>query len=130
ALLGELPRASPVSLRDVLWNRLQSCAPSQRRVFFAAALLQRHAPLHLLAAAAHLPEAAALEAAGVLRDQGLLSEVGPSFVVAHDFTTHFVVEASGTAGRALLAGWAADALAHDDPHADAELAHLYALAGR
>jgi Tol biopolymer transport system component len=130
ALAGELPSASVVEFRDVLWSRLQSCSPSQRRVFFAAALLQRHSSLSLLAAAAHLPEAATLDAAQALQQMELLAEVGPGYVIAHDVTTNFVVEASGTAGRALLAGWAADALAHDDPHANAELAHLYALAGR
>jgi DNA-binding SARP family transcriptional activator len=130
ALAGELPNASPVELKDVLWARLQTCAPSQRRLFFAAALLQRHAPLSLLAAAAHLPESTALDAARELERLGLLTEVGPGFVLAHDFTVEFVVAASGTAGRALLSGWAADALAHEDQRADAELAHLYALAGR
>jgi DNA-binding SARP family transcriptional activator len=130
ALAGELPSTSPVGLKDVLWARLQACPPSQRRVFFAAALLHRHAPLSLLASAAHLPDPTALDAAQGLERQGLLTEVGPGFVVAHDFTVDFVVAASGTAGRALLAGWAADALAHEDPHADAELAHLYAFAGR
>ncbi len=130
ALAGELPRAPLVELKDALWARLQTCAPSQRRVFFAAALLQRNAPLSLLAAAAHLPEPAALDAARGLEREGLLTEVGAGFGVAHDFTVEFVVAASGTAGRALLSGWAADALVREDPRADAELAHLYALAGR
>jgi DNA-binding SARP family transcriptional activator len=130
ALDGELPSAIPVSLRDILWSRLQKASPSQRRVFFAAALLQRPASLRLLAAAAHLPEATAFEAAQALEQSDLLAPDGGAYVLAHDFTTSFVVELSGPAGRSLLAGWAADALAAEIPAAHAELASLHSLAGQ
>jgi DNA-binding SARP family transcriptional activator len=119
-----------VAIRDVLWTRLQAASPSQRRVFFAAALLERVASLRLLAAASHLPEPAALDAAQSLTRDGLLRETDAGFVIAHDTTSSFVSDASGIAGRALLAGWAADALAAEDDRTDAELAALYALAGR
>ncbi|HTR77955.1 MAG TPA: AAA family ATPase, partial [Gemmatimonadaceae bacterium] len=130
ALQGSLGSDSPVRPRDILWARLQSASPSQRRVFLAAALLERSATLRLLAAAAHLPESAALDAAAELERAGLLSQFGSGFGLTHDATAGFVVEVSGVAGRALLAGWAADALAEEGDGTDAELAHLYSLAGR
>jgi DNA-binding SARP family transcriptional activator len=130
AAAGETLSEVPTLLRDVLWARLQTAAPSQRRVFFAAALLERPSPVRLLAVAAHLPESAALEAAVRLSEAGLLRDEGSGFVVAHESTLSFVVDASGIAGRAMLAGWAADALAAEDPGSDAELANLYAMAGR
>lgn len=117
-------------IRDVLWMRLQAASPSQRRVFFAAALLERVASLRLLAAASHLSEAATIEATESLIRDGLLRDTGSGFVVAHDATSTFVLDSSGVAGRALLAGWAADALAAESDRTDAELAALYALAGR
>ena len=130
ALNGELPTATPTRLRDILWTRLQQSSPSQRRVFFAVALIQRRSPLRLLAAAAHLPEPAAFDAAQALETAGLILQEGDGFVLAHDFTANFVSEASGSAGRALLAGWAADALAAEPRGTSAELAHLYSLAGQ
>lgn len=130
AAAGESPSESPMLLRDALWARLQAASPSQRRVFFAAALLDRVASVRLLAAAAHLPESATLEALQSLRDAGLLRPEGDGYVVAHHSTVGFVGDASGLAGRALLAGWAADALAAESTDVDAELAHLYSIAGR
>jgi DNA-binding SARP family transcriptional activator/Tol biopolymer transport system component len=130
ALNGELPSASPTRLRDVLWDRLQKASPSQRRVFFAAALIQRRASLRLLAAASHLPEPATYEAAQALENAELIVENGDGFVVAHDLALAFVSEASGAAGRALLAGWAADALAAEPGATNAELAQLYSIAGQ
>lgn len=130
ALNGELPPATPIPLRDILWSRLQKASPSQRRVFFAAALLQRRCSLRLLAAAAHLPELAAFDAAQELERLGLLAQEADAYVIAHDFTSSFLVESSGLAGRALLAGWAADALAGEPSPPSAELANLYAMAGQ
>ncbi|HET9426206.1 MAG TPA: AAA family ATPase [Gemmatimonadaceae bacterium] len=130
ALNGELPSAAVVPLRDILWSRLQKASPSQRRVFFAAALLQRRCPLRLLASAAHLPELATFDAAQELERLGLLAQEAVSYVIAHDFTAAFVADASGMAGRALLAGWAADALAQERFASSDELANLYAIAGR
>jgi len=130
ALDGDSPINTPSRLRDVLWARFQRTSPSQRRVFFAASLLQRRSSLRLLAAAAHLPETAALEAAETLESFGLITEEGDGFVVPHDFALDFVSDASGLAGRALLAGWAADALAAERNATGAELAHLYAMAGQ
>jgi DNA-binding SARP family transcriptional activator len=130
AMIGDMPASDLVSVRDLLWGRLLACSPSQRRLFFAAALLQRSASVRLLAAASHLPEAAALDAATAIENAGLLVQEGFGYAVAHDQTTAFVLDASGAAGRALLAGWAADALVADDSRTDAELAQLYATAGR
>lgn len=127
---GELPTEVPAVLRDILWARFQSASPFQRRLFFAASLLSRSASLRLLAAAAHLPEVAAFEAAAVLARAGLLRPSGDGYVVAHDCATTFLVDSSGLAGRALLAGWAADALSLESDQTDSELAALYALAGR
>lgn len=130
AALGEMPSELPVTLRDALLARFQGASPSQRRIFFAASLLERSPSLRLLAAAAHLPEAAAFEAVEQLVRTGLLRRTETGYAVAHDCTLGFVVEASGLAGRALLAGWAADALAAEPDRSEAELAALYAMSGR
>ncbi|MDB4876520.1 MAG: hypothetical protein JWM41_2966 [Gemmatimonadetes bacterium] len=130
AAAGDAPTDTPAPLRDILWARLQAATSSQRRVFFAASLFERSASLRLLAAAAHLPESAALEAAEALTRAGLLRTVGDGFVLAHDCALSFLVETSGLAGRALLASWAADALRAENTRTDAELAALYALAAR
>jgi DNA-binding SARP family transcriptional activator len=130
ALRGELPTTTVSSLRDILWARLQAASPSQRRVFFAAALMARAASLRLLAAAAHLPETATLDAARDLERLGLLAQEGDAYVLAHDFSATFVAESSGRAGRALLAGWAADALAADPAPPNTEVANLYSIAGQ
>ena len=126
---GEQPASLPASLRDVLWARFQKASPSQRRVFFAAALLDRPSSLRLMASASHLPETTTFEAAQSLERWDLLMQEGDAFVVAHDFTTSFVVETSGLAGRALLASWAADALGAEPAPPHDELAALYATAG-
>jgi DNA-binding SARP family transcriptional activator/WD40 repeat protein len=130
AIAGELPSELPLPLRDILWARLLTASPSERRVFFAASLIQRSASLRLLAAASHLPESATFDAALQLERLGLLAPSGTGFVAAHDVTHSFVLDSSGFAGRALLASWAADAIAEESDGADAELAHLYSLAGR
>jgi DNA-binding SARP family transcriptional activator len=130
ALDGEPPSMRPLPLRDVLWSRLQRASPSQRRVFFAAALLQRRCSLRLLSAAAHLPELATLEAAQRLEESGLLTQDADAYVIAHDSTATFVSDASGLAGKALLAGWAADALAAERGATGAELTSLYSIAGQ
>jgi DNA-binding SARP family transcriptional activator/dipeptidyl aminopeptidase/acylaminoacyl peptidase len=130
ALNGEPLPSTVVSLRDILWARLQQASPSQRRVFFASALLPRASSLRLLASAAHLPELATLEAAQELEALGLITQQGDLYAVAHDFTTAFVAELSGLAGRALLAGWAADALAAEPAPPAADLANLYSVAGQ
>lgn len=130
ASAGELPSEAPSTLHDALFARFQTASPSQRRIFFAASLFERNASLRLLAAAAHLPEATAFEAVERLVRMGLLRIVDQGYVVAHDSTLGFLVEASGLAGRALLAGWAADALIGESDCSASELASLYAMAGR
>jgi DNA-binding SARP family transcriptional activator len=130
AASGEVPSEQPVPLRDILWSRFQTCSPSQRRIFFAASLLERSVDIRLLAAAAHLPESTAFEAVERLLSAGLLRMVDGAYSIAHDSTASFIVDASGLAGRALLAGWAADALAAIPERSDAELAALFAMAGR
>jgi DNA-binding SARP family transcriptional activator len=131
AAAGETLSTVPVPIRDLLWTRVVGCSPSQRRLFLAVALLERPASLRLLAAAAHLPEAAVYDAATALEQKGLVREdESGQLMLAHDFEAGFVLELGGTSGRSLLAGWVADALAAHDPDASAELTRLYALAGR
>jgi Tol biopolymer transport system component/DNA-binding SARP family transcriptional activator len=130
AAQGALASEAPVGLRDILWARLQAASPAQRRVFFACSLFARSTPLRLLAAGAHLPENATWDAADELVRAGLLDESEDGYIVSHDVTANFLVDSSGLAGRALLAGWAADALADDPSATDAELAALYAMAGQ
>jgi hypothetical protein len=77
-----------------------------------------------------LPELATYDAAQALEAANLLVAEGEGYVIAHDFTQAFVADASGPAGRALLAGWAADALAAEPKSPSADLALLYAAAGQ
>jgi DNA-binding SARP family transcriptional activator len=130
ASTGALPTEVPATMRDVLWARFQGASPSQRRIFFAAALYERATSLRLLAAAAHLPETTAFEAAEELVHLGLLRHTDEGLGIAHDATSSFLVESSGLAGRAMLAGWAGDALLAEPRHSESELASLYAMAGR
>jgi DNA-binding SARP family transcriptional activator len=127
---GVAEHSLPVTIHDMLRARLEAAPPSRRRVFFAAALLQRSVSLRLLAAAAHLSEAATMDCAVTLERDGLLVQQDDGYTLAHDTTASLIVELSGTAGRALFAGWAADALASEHGAAPAELAYLYGLAGR
>lgn len=122
--------ALPAPIHDLLRARLEAVPPSRRRVFFAAALFQQSVPLRLLAAAAHLSETATLDAAVALEQDGLLVQEGDGYTLAHDTTASLVLELSGAAGRALFAGWAADAMASEPGAPAAELAYLYGLAGR
>ncbi len=129
-LSGEAATTAPIPIKEVLWARLQAASPSQRRVFFAASIFERHASTTLLAAAAHLPQPAAADAVAALIAAGLLTESEAGCTIAHDVTASFIHDASGIAGRAMLADWAAEALSHQGDATHAELANLYALAGR
>jgi len=127
---GESIASVPAGIRDILWSRLQGASPAQQRLFVAVALFDRAASLRLLAAAAHLSEIAAFESAMALEQLGLVTQDARGIRPAHDVAASLALEGIGSAGLALLAGWAADALAAQPGATDAELAHLYALAGR
>ena len=130
ALTGESIGTIPLRLRDVLWARLQHCTQAEQRLFVAAALLDRPVSIRLLAAASHLPEKGALDAALALEREGLLLQRADGMTPAHDFAGELALEGTGPAGRALLAGWAAEALERDGSGTAAELATLFSLAGR
>ncbi|MHB1071783.1 MAG: AAA family ATPase [Gemmatimonadaceae bacterium] len=130
ALRGEPVRPTPVPLHHLLHARVTSCSPSQRRVFFAVALIGRPAPLRAIAAAAHLSESATLDAMGLLEQFGLVEQQPQGYALAHEESASLVHELAGPAGRAVLAGWAVDALAQEPDSPPAELAALYAAAGR
>lgn len=130
ALAGDSIGGTPVPIRDVLWTRLQRCSQSDQRLFVASALLDRPASIRLLAAAAHLSEKNALDAALTLEREGLLLQRPEGVVPSHDFAGELALEGTGPAGRALLAGWLAEALEHDRSGSAAELANLFTLAGR
>jgi DNA-binding SARP family transcriptional activator len=129
-LTGESLGTTPLRLRDVLWARLQRCTQAEQRLFVAAALLDRPVSIRLLAAASHLPEKGALDAALALEREGLLLQRADGMTPAHDFAGELALEGTGPAGRALLAGWAAEALERDGSGTAAELATLFSLAGR
>ncbi|MGI9139923.1 MAG: AAA family ATPase [Gemmatimonadaceae bacterium] len=129
---GELPRSgiALVPLRTILRERLAQATQHERRVFVAASFYGRATPLRLVAAAAHLSEPAAYEAALALEEADLLVQDGPGIAPAHPDSLELAVEGSGPAGSALLAGWAADALAAEPDAEAADLARLYVLSGR
>jgi DNA-binding SARP family transcriptional activator len=130
ALAGDSIGRVPLRLRDVLWARLQHCTQAEQRLFVAAALFDRPVSIRLLAAASHLPEKGALDAALALEREGLLLQRAEGMTPAHEFAGELALEGTGPAGRALLAGWAAEALERDGSGVAAELAALFALAGR
>lgn len=127
---GEPVAKPPVEISNTLWARLQSCSPHEQRIFLASALLGRPAPLRVLAAATHLAEPVAFDAALVLEQCGLTVQRAGGVTPAHDGVAILALEETGSAGRALLAGWAADALASEPATSNAELAQLYAVAGQ
>lgn len=127
---GEPVARPPVEISNTLWVRLQSCSPHEQRVFLASALLGRPAPLRLLAAATHLAEPVVFDAALVLEQCGLTVQRGGGIAPAHDGVAMLALEETGSAARALLAGWAADALAAEPATSNAELAQLYSTAGQ
>ncbi len=130
AASGEVAPALPVTVRDVIWRRLQQCNSHEQRLFVAAALFSQPVGIRLLAAAAHLPEAAALDGVTGLERRGLLLQRAGRLAPASPAAADLALESTGVAGVTLLAGWAADALASVSPDADGELARLYALAER
>ncbi len=130
ASTGAVAAALPVTVRDVLWRRLQQCGPHEQRLFVAAALYSQAIGIRLLAAAAHVSESAALEGALSLERRGLLMQRDGRLTPASPAAAELALETTGAAGVTLLAGWAADALAANSAAADGELARLYALAER
>ncbi|MBA3645099.1 MAG: PD40 domain-containing protein [Gemmatimonadaceae bacterium] len=127
---GEKTERNLVRIRDVLWARLQRTGQAEQRLFVTVALFDRPISIRLLAAASHLPEKSALDAALSLEGEGLLLQRADGVTPAHDFSGEIALEGTGPAGRALLAGWAAEALERDGSGTSAELARLFTLAGR
>lgn len=127
---GERVADLPVDVAATLWARLQACSPHEQRLFLASALLGRAVPLRLLAAATHLAEPVVFDAALLLEQRGLIVQRSGGVAPAHDVVAVLALEGSGSAGRALLAGWTADALAAEPGASSAELAQLYAAAGQ
>ena len=127
---GEVPAALPITVRDVLWRRLQECSSHEQRLFVAASLFSQGVSIRLLAAASHVSESAALEGVLSLERRGLLTQRDGRLAPASPAAAELAIETTGAAGVALLAGWAADALAVESSPADGELACLYALADR
>lgn len=121
--------ALPATLQESLWARLQGCSPAQQRLFVASALIERPASIKLLASASHLSESAAFDAVIVLEGRGLLQQTAQGVIPEHHEAAQLALKGTGPAGRALLAGWAAEALASEPNALHAELAHLFNLAG-
>ncbi len=119
----------PIPIRNIVWARLQQCTQQQQRLYVASALLGRPAGVRLLAACAHVGEAAALDAAAALERLGLLVQSPGGLLPAHDFAEEIAADGTGLAGRALLAAWAAEAVESDGSGTDAELATLFDFAG-
>jgi DNA-binding SARP family transcriptional activator len=121
--------ALPATLQESLWARLQGCSPAQQRLFVASALIERPASIKLLAGASHLSESAAFDAVIALEARGLLRQTPQGVTPEHHEAAQFALMGTGPAGRALLAGWAADALASEPNPRAGELAHLFNVAG-
>ncbi len=125
------PLVAPlVEMSVVLSTRLASCSGSEKRLFAAAALIGRGAPVRLLAAAAHVPEAAALHAAISLKRLGLYEECGLGYEIASGCSLETARVALGDAPLVLLAGWTAEALEHQRAGSYGEIARLFKLAAR
>lgn len=127
---GEVPAALPITVRDVLWRRLQECTSHEQRLFVAASLFSQAVGIRLLAAASHVSESAALEGVLSLERRGLLLQRDGRLAPASPAAAELAIETTGAAGVSLLAGWAADALAAESTPAHGELARLYTLADR
>lgn len=130
AAAGEDITALPVSIRELLTERLQRLSSAQRRLFLVIALIGRPASVRLVAAAAHLSDSAARESVDVLRQDGLLEQDSDGNVLASTLAAQLALDAAGFDGRAFLSGWIAEALAREPKGSPAELARLFAAAGQ
>jgi DNA-binding SARP family transcriptional activator len=124
------PSTLPVVLEDALRPRIEALSPRERRVLTLLALVHRPLPVGLLASCTHLPDGAVVEVVESLERAGLARDGERGAAVSDERVAELARSNTGPAARALLAGWAADALAAERAAPDAELAELSALAGR
>ncbi|MGQ0814708.1 MAG: AAA family ATPase [Gemmatimonadota bacterium] len=127
---GRSLSAAPIEMAAVWRARLASCGAVERRLFAAAALIGRPAPLRLLAAAAHVPENSVLAVGLSLENLGLFVQSGAGYLVVGLQPIELVRAVLGDAPVVLLAGWVAEALEYQHEASPAELARLYQLANR
>ena len=126
---GEPPAQSPIPMRDVFADRLQRLSSTQRRVFLVLAMLGRPATMKLAAAAAHVSEDSCRDAFLALEQSGFVDVVDDGARAANDVASDIALDVAGSAGRAFLSGWIADALERDPQAQHAELSRLHASAG-
>ncbi|MEK7401682.1 MAG: AAA family ATPase [Gemmatimonadota bacterium] len=127
---GVEPSSLPVRTDDIVRDRIRACSANERRLFLAASLISRPAPLRLLAEASHVPAVAAGEAAQALQRRGLLMEEGNAYAPSSDVAVEASVGLAGKATAAFVAAWVADAVAREPDASPAELVRLNAIAGR
>jgi DNA-binding SARP family transcriptional activator len=128
AAAGEDIATLPVSVREMMAERMQRLSSGQRRLAFVLALIGRPVSVASAAAATHLPEGAAAEAIDVLEEHGL-AEVDGGVVTMPDLAVHVAQEVAGDATRTFLSAWIAEALSARSDASPAELARFYAAAG-
>ena len=107
--------------RDVFADRLQRLSSTQRRVFLVLAMLGRPATVKLAAAAAHVSEDSCRDAFLALEQSGFVDVVDDGARAANDVASDIALDVAGSAGRAFLSGWIADALERDPRAQPAEL---------
>lgn len=125
------PLVSPlVEVSAIFSSRLAALSGTEKRLFAAAALLGAGVPLRILAAAAHIPEPAALSASATLKQVGLLTDCGTGYEVPCASPAHVATQVLGEASVVLIAGWCAEAIEYQRFGSHSQLAWLYKYAGR
>jgi DNA-binding SARP family transcriptional activator/dipeptidyl aminopeptidase/acylaminoacyl peptidase len=121
--------AAPVSMRDVVVDRIARLTSVQRRLLFVIALIARPTTKSVAGAAAHLPDAAVDDALNTLAADDLIELRADGSIEIDDETARAALELAGPSTRAFLSGWIADELSSRSAPA-AELARFFAAAGQ
>lgn len=126
---GEPVASAPVSVREIVVDRVAALTSVQRRLLFVIALIGRPTTRSIAGAAAHIPDAAVGDALDTLVAEGLVEIDAQGVIEIDDGALNSALELAGASTRAFLSGWIADELSTRSAPA-ADLARFYAAAGQ
>lgn len=128
-LRGEPVTSAPVTIREIIVDRVATLTSVQRRLLFVIALIGRPTSRSEAGAAAHLPDAAVGEALDTLIAEALVEVNERGFIEIGDAALRTALDLAGPSTRAFLSGWIADELSAQSA-APADLARFYSAAGQ
>ena len=128
-LRGEPITSAPVSIREIVVDRIATLTSVQRRLLFVIALMGRPTTRQVAGAAAHIPAAAVGDALDTLVAEGLVATDAQGNIEIEGGAARTALDLAGPSTRAFLSGWIADELSTRGTPA-ADLARLYVAAGQ